>query len=587
MTIDKTTFKEEVRNLENRVQSHSFVEAQADKAQTDLTNSVETLVGNTAQEVNGGIKSLTSKATSAGQKLQTASVEGLVTDGVESLKNSIDETIESFTGSFGSKVSVEWSAPDSDGHVRIISETLIADTNSTLAAALSLITGLGVKSGFVQNVVANASPAGVKSTLTGLAGKVGSFASVDVVNQLAETANTAMTDVSSSFAALPALPAGANNISANIDDMVTDVSNSVTSVQSSITKGVEVDQTKLETTLAGITGKSGDIVNNSVENLPQNINELSIKTDNYTKGVDASISNSKSGLLQGFGENLSKDATNQIKQIAPGLSDSDINDAITLAQDDQGSLDAAVEIVSKKSGSSPQAIKSILERLNTTIAGSTIVDASQSVFIDPLEIGRDIFDENNKKVYTYITTVEELEADLRQVTRDITEVVVHWTETFTNKDIGSSEINEQQIALGQSEIGYHYIIRRDGSIQRGRNLNVVGQHAAVNDHDTYSIGIAFVGGFNCASGTDNPQAFLSSSSLTRVQMNSFETFCRAFYSAYPGGQVIGHNDIDDNELDPGFDVRDYCLDMFGKPSLFKNTTSQKPFTPAEINSTKL
>jgi hypothetical protein len=326
MPIDKTIFKEEVRNLKNKVQSPSFVEAQADKTQTDLTNSVETLVGNTAQEVNGGIKSLTSRATSADQKLQTASVEGLVTDGVESLKNSIDETIESFTGSFGSKVSVEWSDPDADGHVRIISESLISDTSSTLAAALSLITGLGVKSGFVQNVVANASPAGVKSTLTGLAGKVGSFASVDVVNQLAETANAAMTDVSSSFAALPL---GANNISVNIDDMVTDVSNSVTSVQSSITKGIEVDQTKLETTLAGITGKSGDIVNNSVENLPQNINELSIKTDNYTKGVDASISNSKSGLLQGFGENLSKQATNQIKQIAPGLSDSDINDAIT------------------------------------------------------------------------------------------------------------------------------------------------------------------------------------------------------------------------------------------------------------------
>ena len=67
MTIDKTTFKEEVRNLENRVQSHSFVEEQADKTQTDLTNSVETLVGNIAQEVNGGIKSLTSKATSGSE----------------------------------------------------------------------------------------------------------------------------------------------------------------------------------------------------------------------------------------------------------------------------------------------------------------------------------------------------------------------------------------------------------------------------------------------------------------------------------------------------------------------------------------
>jgi hypothetical protein len=159
---------------------------------------------------------------------------------------------------------------------------------------------------------------------------------------------------------------------------------------------------------------------------------------------------------------------------------------------------------------------------------------------------------------------------------------VHWTETFTNKNIGSEEINSTHIGLGIKGIGYHYVIRRDGSLQRGRPLSKQGEHSSVNDHDEFSIGLVFVGGFNCSSGTPNPESFLSSQSLTRAQMTTFEQFCRAFYKKYPGGQVLGHNDIDSTELDPGFDVIDYCKDVFGKESIFSDPTSQGPFKPSDL-----
>lgn len=579
MSIKKTTLKEEVKNLKNKTQSYSHITAQAEQVKADTKNAVETTVGNVAGEVNGGVESLTSKATEAKQKLQNTSVEGLVTDGVTSLKNGVDDAINSVSGSFGTSIQISWSDPDSFGNIHPDGTSLIPDTNSSLAGALSLITGLGVNSGFVQNIVSNASPAGLKDTLTGLEGKVGSFANVAAVNSLAETANAAASSLASSIQ----VPPTAGNISFNLDSLTNDVSTSVDQVSTTITKGLEVDRKTLSTTLDEVAGKTG--VEKSVDNVQSNIDDLGDKTADYTKGVDETVSKSKSGLLQGLNENLSKDATNEIKKIAPGIEDSDLTDAIALAQEDQSSLDEAVKIVSKKSSKKPEEIRSILQRLNTTIAGSTIIDASSVVFSDPLEIGAETYDASGKKIYSYVSTVEELEADLRQATRDITEVVVHWTETYTNKDIGSSEINDHQVALGATEIGYHYVIRRDGSIQRGRNLNVEGQHAG--DHDKNSIGIAFVGGLNCSSGTENPERFLSVSSLTRVQLNSFEKFCRAFYKVHPGGQIVGHNDVDENELDPGFDVIDYCLDMFGKASLFDDPANQKPFTPQEINSTRI
>ena len=65
------------------------------------------------------------------------------------------------------------------------------------------------------------------------------------------------------------------------------------------------------------------------------------------------------------------------------------------------------------------------------------------------------------------------EAELRNIKREITEVVVHWSETPTNKNIGSEEINETHLANELNGIGYHYVIRRDGSLQRGRPANIV------------------------------------------------------------------------------------------------------------------
>ena len=171
---------------------------------------------------------------------------------------------------------------------------------------------------------------------------------------------------------------------------------------------------------------------------------------------------------------------------------------------------------------------------------------------------------------------------MRNVDREVTEVVVHWTETHTNKNIGSEEINRYHVGLGIDGIGYHYVIRRDGSLQRGRPVNIKGQHAPINNHDVRSISIAFVGGYNIPTGTPNPEQFLSAQSLTRSQFNTFDHFCRAFYNVFPGGQIVGHNDIDTDEIDPGFDVIDYVHSNFGKKSKFTDPASQGPLTINEI-----
>ena len=207
-----------------------------------------------------------------------------------------------------------------------------------------------------------------------------------------------------------------------------------------------------------------------------------------------------------------------------------------------------------------------LRTLDTTIAGSVVLDASFLGKSDPIDIDASKWSGAKTKddVFTYVASVEELNTEMMAIEREVDTVFIHATETTTDKNIGASEINSMQIALNNEfdGIGYHYVIRRDGRLQRGRPVNKKGDHTKTKN-DT-SIGIVLVGGLNCASSESNPTNFRSAQSFTIAQYNTLETFLQAFYRRYPGGSVFGHNDLDESELDPYFDVQDYVESVFGK-----------------------
>ena len=72
------------------------------------------------------------------------------------------------------------------------------------------------------------------------------------------------------------------------------------------------------------------------------------------------------------------------------------------------------------------------------------------------------------------------------MTRDISEIIVHWSETFTNANLTAADLDS---LTGAGASAYHLIIKRDGSIERGVDMNSVGSHTPINNHDAYSIGV--------------------------------------------------------------------------------------------------
>ena len=226
-----------------------------------------------------------------------------------------------------------------------------------------------------------------------------------------------------------------------------------------------------------------------------------------------------------------------------------------------------------------------LDLLDTTISG-TLIKSSDDFVVKEYDLSNTLtkFDGQQTafEAFTYVDTKEELGAEFRKIKRIITSIVVHASDTYTNQNIGSEELHVEHNASGEDGLQYHYVIRRDGRLQRGRPLDKSGKSSVVNGHELRSIDVCLVGGLNCSTGCENPDQYRSSQSFTREQMSSLEALCEAFYRRYHGGQVFGHNEIEPLVTDPYFDVSQYVETMFRKKSVYVDLFKDTSLTPNEL-----
>lgn len=193
-----------------------------------------------------------------------------------------------------------------------------------------------------------------------------------------------------------------------------------------------------------------------------------------------------------------------------------------------------------------------------------------------------------KSVFTVVSSKEELEAEILSCTREITEVVFHWSNTGTNQNLTAIDLHEQISNTYDVPIPYHYVICRDGNLQRGRPIRIVSNDVELpNGHNDKSIHVCLVGGVNKPTGKNtlyrDTVGYLSKQSYTVDQWKVLEKFIAACLRAFPGMQFLGHNDIDLAELDPGFDVGEYVQSTFGVSTFFQDASSQPPFTREQIS----
>jgi N-acetyl-anhydromuramyl-L-alanine amidase AmpD len=105
-------------------------------------------------------------------------------------------------------------------------------------------------------------------------------------------------------------------------------------------------------------------------------------------------------------------------------------------------------------------------------------------------------------------------------------VIIHHT---ASADVPASTIHQWHLNQGWSGIGYHFVVRANGTIERGRPELAIGAHAGSAGNGD-SIGIVLTGNFE----TGKP---------TAAQMVALAELINELRGRYGNLAVIGHKDV--------------------------------------------
>lgn len=127
--------------------------------------------------------------------------------------------------------------------------------------------------------------------------------------------------------------------------------------------------------------------------------------------------------------------------------------------------------------------------------------------------------------------------------RIITLIIIHCSAVMPSQTSSAEQIDAWHKARGWKGIGYHYVIRRDGSIEKGRPESQVGAHC--KDHNRHSIGVCYEGGLD-ASGKP-------ADTRTEAQKAAMNALVKSLRESYPNAVVVGHN-VFSSKACPCFDA---------------------------------
>lgn len=112
------------------------------------------------------------------------------------------------------------------------------------------------------------------------------------------------------------------------------------------------------------------------------------------------------------------------------------------------------------------------------------------------------------------------------------EIILHHAEASR---ASVEEVNRWHLERGWTGIGYHFYIRKDGKVYRGRPEWAVGAHA--QGHNSRAIGICVEGSY-------------MTETMPQAQLDALKDLIRTEMRKYPGAKLLRHKDVNSTDC-PG------------------------------------
>ena len=128
--------------------------------------------------------------------------------------------------------------------------------------------------------------------------------------------------------------------------------------------------------------------------------------------------------------------------------------------------------------------------------------------------------------------------------RLVKEIIIHCSATREGQQISVDTIRDWHLAKGWNNIGYHFYIDLDGTINKGRDIDKIGAHC--KGHNRNSIGICYCGGVETDGKTPKD-------TRTQEQKDSLLHVLKTLKAMYPEAVIYSHNEFA-NKACPSFDA---------------------------------
>lgn len=129
--------------------------------------------------------------------------------------------------------------------------------------------------------------------------------------------------------------------------------------------------------------------------------------------------------------------------------------------------------------------------------------------------------------------------------RPIDEIIIHCAATPEGKAFTAADIDRWHRERGWAGIGYHFVVRLDGTVEQGRPLDRIGAHVSGRNETT--IGVCYIGGVDAKGAPKDTR--------TPAQKLALLALCRDLLKQFPAIRTIsGHNQYAAKAC-PSFDVR--------------------------------